>query len=75
MNVTISVIKPSSIRRTSSASAPSGIAGPARVSCDRRLQVGVGHNAVEATKSFGAESVLALTRQIELALFSGIGSP
>src|ERR1700741_3016143 len=35
---------------------PGGIAGPAQVSCDRWLQVGVGHNAAEATKSFGAES-------------------
>jgi hypothetical protein len=34
---------------------PGGIAGLAHVSCDRRLQVGVGHNAVEATKSSGAE--------------------
>jgi len=35
---------------------PGGIAGPAHVSCDRRLQVGVGYNTAEATKSFGAES-------------------
>src|SRR5215472_5614649 len=35
---------------------PCGIAGPAHVSCDRRLQVGVRHNAAEATKPFGAES-------------------
>jgi hypothetical protein len=32
---------------------PGGIAGPTQVSCDRRLQVGVGHNAAEAAKSFG----------------------
>jgi len=35
---------------------PSGIAGPPHVSCDRRRQVGEGHNAVEATNSLGAKS-------------------
>jgi len=37
-------------------SPPGGIAGLAPITGDRRLQVGVGHNAAEATKSFGAES-------------------
>src|SRR5215813_8269662 len=37
-------------------SPPGGIAGPAHVSGDRRLQVGVGHNTAKPTKSFGAES-------------------
>jgi hypothetical protein len=36
---------------------PGGIAGPEQVSSDRRLQVGVGHNATDATQSFGAESL------------------
>ena len=56
-NTTISVIKPSSIsKNVQRQGTPGVIAGPAHVSCDRRLQVGVGHNTVEATKLFGAES-------------------
>ena len=39
-------------------SPPVGIAGLANITGDRWLQVGVGHNAVEATKSFGAESAI-----------------
>ena len=56
-NTTISMIKPSSIRRTASAMARQMESpGRAHIVGDRWLQVGVGHNATDATKSFGAKS-------------------
>ena len=41
-------------------SPPDGIAGLANITGDRWLQVGMGHNAAKATKSFGAESAIDL---------------
>jgi hypothetical protein len=58
-NTTISAIKPSSIRKTPSALARQAESpGRSNKIGDRGLEVGVGHNAAEAAKSFRAEPAL-----------------